>query len=303
MAWTVALANILAAGICLLFANRVARVALLPGDYLFPLVLILSSIGAYTARSTLADLVLTLLFGLIGFAMKKFNWSRPVLIIGLVLARVAEKNLLLSSQLYRDTFFQRPITIILIIIFALTLVFNLRRQKTEKKELSELDSFLCHVFNLTAVSIFIAYVFIAMGFNAKAKLMPLAVSIPVLALAIWQTISDFRLYSKSSGVPLKGEITTIAAAGNSGKRPVKEVRVCLWVVSLYLSLYLFGFMVTTFFYTFLSLKARSKFSLKSSLGVSLGALAFISIVLIYGFKVDLYAGSVILMLRKLFYGY
>ena len=50
MAWTVAIANIVAAAVCLGLANKMARVALLPGDYLFPVVLILAGIGAYCTR-------------------------------------------------------------------------------------------------------------------------------------------------------------------------------------------------------------------------------------------------------------
>src|SRR4030042_1108551 len=42
MAWTVALANIIGAVICIALANRMARVALLDGGYIFPIVMILS---------------------------------------------------------------------------------------------------------------------------------------------------------------------------------------------------------------------------------------------------------------------
>jgi putative tricarboxylic transport membrane protein len=132
MAWTVALANIIGAGICMSFANRLAKVALLPGDYLFPVVLLLCGIGAYCTRNALGDLVLTMIFGFVGYAMKKYDWPRPVVIIGLVLAKIAEKNLLLSLRLYQETFFLRPITLILIVIVILTLIFTLRGRRVKK---------------------------------------------------------------------------------------------------------------------------------------------------------------------------
>jgi len=106
-----------------------ARVALLEGGYLFPLVLILSGIGAYCTKNALGDLVITAIFVFVGYGMKKFDWPRPVVIIGLVLARVAEKNLLLSLRLYHGAFLLRPITLILVAIVVLTLILNVRRRR------------------------------------------------------------------------------------------------------------------------------------------------------------------------------
>jgi TctA family transporter len=128
----VALANIIGAAVCIAFANRMARVALLPGDYLFPVVLILCGIGAYCTRNALGDLVVTAIFGFVGYGMKKYEWPRPVVLIGLVLGKIAEKNLLLSLRLYHSTFFLRPITIVLILIVLVILVHTLLGRRREK---------------------------------------------------------------------------------------------------------------------------------------------------------------------------
>lgn len=132
MAWTLVFANILAAGICLSFANRIARVAMLPGDILVPLVLILAAIGAYNTHNALGDLIVAAIFGFVGYAMKKLEWPRPVLIIGLVLAKITEKNLLLSLRLYHEAFFLRPITLGLIAIVVLTIFLTLRGRRMQK---------------------------------------------------------------------------------------------------------------------------------------------------------------------------
>lgn len=97
-------------------------------------------------------------------------------------------------------------------------------------------------------------------------------------------------------------------AGGEGKKPAesvfaKEIVVSLWVVGMFVSLYLFGFILTTFFYTFLSLKVRSRFSWISSLGVSAGCLAFLYGVLITALNVELYQGVVTIALRKALLGY
>ena len=133
LAYTVILANIVGAAICLSFANKMARLALLPGDYLIPLVLLLSAVGAYAPRDAMADIVILVIFGFIGYGMKKYDWPRPVVIIGLVLAKVAEKNLHLSLRLYEETFFLRPITLVLIAITIVTIFFTIRGRKRESE--------------------------------------------------------------------------------------------------------------------------------------------------------------------------
>ena len=155
---------------------------------------------------------------------------------------------------------------------------------------------LRHILNFFVVIVLGVYIAVASGYNPQSRLMPLVVSIPIFLLALWQTFIDLR-----------------SAGGlKDGKRGIKtddngliarECKVLLWVFSLFISLYLFGFIITTFLYTFLSLKVRSRLNLGVSLGVSGGALAFVYLVLIWGFNVDLYQGSVVLLLRKMLYGY
>ncbi len=160
-----------------------------------------------------------------------------------------------------------------------------------------------HIFDLIVFVLLFLYVITAMGYNPQARLMPLVVSIPILILAAVQTIRDFRATLPTAGFPeKKGTANGDRKAPDKG-RLKKEVNAFLWAISLFVALYLFGFILTTFFYTFLALKVRSRFSWKSSVGVSAACFAFLWIVMVYGFRVDLYPGSVILALRKSIYGY
>ncbi len=160
-----------------------------------------------------------------------------------------------------------------------------------------------HNFNLIVFVLLLIYVITAMGYNSQARLMPLVVSIPILILAAIQTIRDFRINRPTAGVPEKKGASNGDEKGPDKGKLKKEVNAFLWAISLFVSLYLFGFILTTFFYTFLALKVRSRFGWKSSVGVSVACFAFLWIVMVYGFRVDLYPGSVILLLRKSIYGY
>ncbi len=160
-----------------------------------------------------------------------------------------------------------------------------------------------HIFNLIVFVLLFIYVVTAMGYNSQARLMPLVVSIPILILAAIQTIRDFRTSRQTYNVTEKKDTSNGDGKAPDKGRLKKEVNAFLWAISLFVALYFFGFILTTFFYTFLALKVRSRFGWKSSVGVSVACFAFLWIVMVYGFRVDLYPGSVILVLRKSIYGY
>jgi len=156
-----------------------------------------------------------------------------------------------------------------------------------------------HLFNLGVVFVMALIVITALGYDRQTRLLPLIVSVPVLILAIAQTIQDFRA-SKEKTKKKKEE------AGEEEEKKglfAKEIIVSFWTVAMFISLYLFGFIATTFLYTFLWLKFHARYSWLSSLSVSGGSLAFLYIVLIYALNVQLYDGVVIIALRKAILGY
>jgi len=73
------------------------------------------------------DMVVTLLFGLLGYVMKKIDYSRPCFIIAFVLATIVERNLFLSLRLFGSAFILRPIVMVLLIITVACLLINISK--------------------------------------------------------------------------------------------------------------------------------------------------------------------------------
>ncbi|HBW34160.1 MAG TPA: tricarboxylic transporter [Desulfosporosinus sp.] len=121
MVWTIVIANIIGAVIGLFAANTLAKLTFLRGSILVPIIFVLAILGAYTTNSTFGDVILVAVFGLLGYGMKVFGYPRAVLIIGLVLGSIAEKNLHLSLKLYHESFILRPITLLLLLAIILTI--------------------------------------------------------------------------------------------------------------------------------------------------------------------------------------
>jgi len=109
MVWSVALANIVGAGLCYIFSEQFARLATLRYTLIMPSVLGIIYIGAFQGSRNWGDMWTLLIFGLLGWTMKQLKWPRPPLVLGLVLGEIIERYLFISIQRYGVDWFARPI--------------------------------------------------------------------------------------------------------------------------------------------------------------------------------------------------
>ena len=115
MVWSVALANILGAGICFLFANQLARLALVRAGILVPIVLAITYIGAFQGSNDWGDLYVLIGAGALGFVMKRLRWPRPPVILGFVLGAIVERYMFISVNLYGLQWMLRPVVLIVLL--------------------------------------------------------------------------------------------------------------------------------------------------------------------------------------------
>lgn len=114
MVWSIALANILGAGLCYLFSGQFAKLATLRYTLILPCVLGIIYIGAFEGSRNWGDLFALLAFGVLGWTMKQLRWPRPPLILGLVLGDVIERYMFISIERYGYEWLGRPIVIVLL---------------------------------------------------------------------------------------------------------------------------------------------------------------------------------------------
>jgi len=95
------------------------KVCKIPYAILSPLVLIFSFIGAFSVRNSMFDIWLTIIFGGIGYLMKKLNYPSAPLVLTIVLAARLEGSLRESLNMSMGNpsiLFNRPISLGLIIL-------------------------------------------------------------------------------------------------------------------------------------------------------------------------------------------
>jgi putative tricarboxylic transport membrane protein len=126
--WSLALANVMGAGICLALAIPISKLTQIPFQRLAPFMIVLICFAAFQATRSLADLVALLGLGVLGVLMKRFGWPRPALLIGYVLAPQAETYFYQAMQFYDWGFVTRPGVIIIAVMTLASVYFGLRNR-------------------------------------------------------------------------------------------------------------------------------------------------------------------------------
>ena len=139
MVWQIALASVLATLLLYASAKHLTKIAFIPGDLLVPGVMLFVFMGAWLGSASLGDWISCTLFGFLGFAMKRGGWSRPPVLLALVLGGILESSFQISMRIHQGFgWLSRPIVIVIILIIAASIVLGWRRlRKQNKPESSE----------------------------------------------------------------------------------------------------------------------------------------------------------------------
>ncbi|MBI2986502.1 MAG: tripartite tricarboxylate transporter permease [Deltaproteobacteria bacterium] len=129
MVWTLVIANIIIAVVCLSFLNKIAKLTQIRGSIMIPCILFLVFMGAFSANNDLLDLVVMILFGVFGYIAVLLDWPRPPLVLGLVLGRLAEKYLYISVGAFGLSFLLRPLVILILLLAVGAVVYSIRSGK------------------------------------------------------------------------------------------------------------------------------------------------------------------------------
>jgi putative tricarboxylic transport membrane protein len=115
----------------------------IPYGVMAPIILLFSTIGAYSVRNQLFDVFVALVFGLIGYIFHKFRWPVVPLILCFILGPLLEESLLQSMAMSAGDpaiFFERPISLALLLLSALLFAVSLKLMRRTKKRVEVLGN-------------------------------------------------------------------------------------------------------------------------------------------------------------------
>ncbi len=109
-----------------------------PYRFLFPAILMFCGIGVYSVNSSVFDVVLATVFGLLGYIFKKLGCEPAPLMLGFILGRMMDENLRRAMLLSRGdptVFFTRPISLSMMVVVVMMLLIviipTVRRKREE----------------------------------------------------------------------------------------------------------------------------------------------------------------------------
>ena len=106
------MANFMFLGIGLAGAKLFSRITLIPRQLLWPAVFVFSMIGAYSFASSIFDIWVMFIAGVVGFLMKRHGFGPAPLVMGLILGKLVEESLSQSMIMFDSNwfrFFESPI--------------------------------------------------------------------------------------------------------------------------------------------------------------------------------------------------
>jgi putative tricarboxylic transport membrane protein len=99
-----------------------------PFGILGPIILLLSFVGAYSVRNSMFDVGVSLVFGAIGYFLRKYQWPLAPLLLAYILGPLLENNLLQSLSMSGGSpviFVTRGLSLTLLVVAAVLLVVSL----------------------------------------------------------------------------------------------------------------------------------------------------------------------------------
>lgn len=136
IAWGV-IASMIVGNIILIIINLPLVVPLvqllrIPQRLMLPLILGLGFMGTYFLNYSAFDFILVSLFGIGGYIMSKLEIPIPPMVLALILGSTTEqsfRNAMTISNNSISIFFTKPISLVLIILAALSIAYSIRRER------------------------------------------------------------------------------------------------------------------------------------------------------------------------------
>ncbi len=116
--------------ICLLAVPLLAAIMRVPYAIITPFIVVISIIGSYSLNNSMLDVAFTVLFGLVGYWLRKMKYPLAPLVVALVLGDTAERELrktLIAGTGHPAFFFSSALSTLLLILAAVVLFLPLAR--------------------------------------------------------------------------------------------------------------------------------------------------------------------------------
>lgn len=135
------IATVLMGVIGLLIAKYIIKVITIPTGYIAPLIVVFAAVGSFAINNSFSDVWIMLVFGIMGYFMRKTGFPVAPIVLGLILGPIAEEgfrqSLAMTSGSIIMYYLTRPISLILIVLTVSSLFIPLYGTYRKKKAMNK----------------------------------------------------------------------------------------------------------------------------------------------------------------------
>ena len=263
--WSLAFANVLGAGLCILLSGQIAKLTTIRFTLLAPFLFMVIAFAAFQSSQDIGDLIALMAIGILGILLRRFDWSRPAFLIGFVLSSQAENFINQANQVANAKFRQdfstgleyiaSPIVLIILALTIISVIIGVRQAKhIMKADESATGSKRAPLIFLICITVYllIAWIDASVIDYFGDKIFPLVVGTVTLAgcfvllgMMIWRPEND-------------AIFTDLERGPEDSSAPHSLTSTLLWFGFLLLLSILFGFIIalSIFFLVFFQYRAK-----------------------------------------------
>jgi TctA family transporter len=258
--WSLTLAHVIGAIICVFGSSTLARLATLRYQVMLPVILPIIFVAAFEGSRDYGDFFSLLFFGACGWVMKRLGWPRPPLVLGLVIGKIFERYLFISTEIYGGLgWILRPVVLVLLAIIVWTLYRPLRQiaedlwQEFARARLSHARLGFRSLVAAAVVAVIVAALITSADWPESERLVARSAAYFALITALLNLVTEIFGARKAAAQPEEGK--PVQSTAVIGRRAIVFFS---WLGGFVASITLIGLIPTAalFVFTYMTLGFR-----------------------------------------------
>ncbi len=279
--WSLALANVVGAGLCIVLSKYIAKLTTIRFTLLAPFLFMMIAFAAFQSRQSINDLIALVGIGILGILLRRFDYSRPAFLIGFVLSKQAEGFANMANQIAGSRFRRSfeagmdyifsPLTIALIVLTVVSVFVGIRASKNIRENIeAPTGTKLAPTIFLGGLT---AYLLVAV-YDASTitrvgdKIFPLTIGIVTL-------LACFALLARMALKPATDDVFIDLERGEDGEAPHGLWSTLCYFVLLLILTGLFGLIIALALFLMLFFRFRAGQGWLAAALYAAGGIAFI----------------------------
>ncbi|MFD1795497.1 tripartite tricarboxylate transporter permease [Paracoccus aurantiacus] len=279
--WSLALANVIGAGLCIVLSKYIARMTTIRFTVIAPYLFMIIAFAAFQSRQSALDLATLVGIGIFGILLRRFDFSRPAFLIGFVLSNQTEifvnQAFQIAGARFRRSaeagwdYLLSPITIGLLILTVVSVVVGIRASKNIRENIdAPTGTKTAPAIFLGAVTLYLAVSCIdAWGVSRfQDRIFPLTIGLVTLAGALLLGLRMLR-------APADDDVFIDLETGEEGEAPHGLWSTLVWFGALVALTFVFGLFIALLIFLLAFFRVRGRFNWQRTVLATAIGLAFI----------------------------